>query len=163
MIDQITYDKIVAETWETIVELSKKKGGEYSGDHDRLENFRRNGTRLSLPMEVIWSVYAAKHWDAITQYVADLNAGKTRPRMESLKGRCDDLIVYLILFKAMLHEREQITSDPLVKLSEGVNVLSERELREVTLYDGPMPDIIEVAAGSWHREGLQYKFVENKN
>jgi hypothetical protein len=105
MTDQATYDKLLAETWETINELGKKKGGEYAGDHDRLENFKRNGTRLNLPMEIIWAVYAAKHWDAITQYVADLRTGKTRPRMESLSGRCDDLIVYLILFKAMLQER----------------------------------------------------------
>lgn len=106
MTDQTTYDKLLAETWEAIVELSKKKGGEYSGDHDRLENFKRNGARLNLPMEVIWAVYAGKHWDAVTQYCADIRVGTTRSRMESLKGRCDDLIVYLILFKAMLQERE---------------------------------------------------------
>jgi hypothetical protein len=106
MIDQTTYDKLVAETWETIVELGKKKGGEYSGDHDRLENFRRNGERLNLPMEMVWAIYAAKHWDAIMQYCADVSTGRfNRPRMESLSGRCDDLIVYLLLFKAMLIER----------------------------------------------------------
>jgi hypothetical protein len=106
MIDQATYDKLLAQTWETINELGKKKGGEYSGDNDRLENFRRGGERLNLPMEMIWAVYASKHWDAIMQYCADIYAGKTRPRMESLAGRCDDLIVYLILFKAMLQERD---------------------------------------------------------
>jgi hypothetical protein len=105
MTDQDTYDKLAARTWETIIELGKKKGGEYAGDTDRLANFRRNGERLDLPMEVIWGVYAAKHWDAIMQYIADVRAGKTRQRMESLSGRCDDLIVYLILFKAMLAER----------------------------------------------------------
>ena len=107
MIDQETYDKLLTETWETIVELAQKKGGEYSGDHDRLENFQRHGERLNLPMEVIWAVYAAKHWDAITQYCADVRAGKIRQRIESIESRCDDLIVYLILFKAMLQEREQ--------------------------------------------------------
>jgi hypothetical protein len=105
MIDQTTYDKLLTETWKTIVELGKKKGGEYAGDHDRLENFRRNGEHLNLPMEVIWSVYAAKHWDAITQYCADVRAGIARQRMESIEGRADDLIVYLILFKAILQER----------------------------------------------------------
>jgi hypothetical protein len=107
MIDHTTYDKIIAETWEAIVELGKKKGGEYAGDRDRLENFKRNGERLNLPQEVIWAVYAGKHWDAITQYCADVRVGASRPRMESLSGRCNDLIVYLILFKAMLQEREQ--------------------------------------------------------
>jgi hypothetical protein len=106
MIDQSTYDKLVTQTWETITELGKKKGGEYAGDHDRLENFKRNGERLGLPMEVIWAVYASKHYDAITQYCADVLAGKTRTRMESLAGRADDLIVYLMLFKAILQERD---------------------------------------------------------
>ena len=106
MIDHNTYDKLLTETWETIVELGKKKGGEYAGDHDRLANFRRHSQHLNLPMEVIWAVYAGKHWDAITQYCNDVRANTTRPRMESLAGRADDLIVYLILFKAMLLERE---------------------------------------------------------
>jgi len=106
MIDQETYSKLLTETWERITELGTKKGGEYAGDHDRLANFRRNGLDLDLPMEVIWRVYAGKHWDAISQYVRDLTTGKTRARMETLAGRCDDLIVYLILFKAMLIDRE---------------------------------------------------------
>lgn len=105
MIDHNTYDKLLTETWERIVELGKKKGGEYAGDRDRLENFKRNGERLNLPMEVIWAVYAGKHWDAITQYCVDTHTGTKRERMEGLSGRCDDLIVYLILFKAMLQER----------------------------------------------------------
>jgi len=107
MIDQVTYDKLLAETIETITELGKLKGGEYAGDHDRLANFRRNGEHLNLPMEIIWSVYAAKHWDAIGQYCVDRLEGTKRQRMESLAGRADDLIVYLILFKAMLLDRER--------------------------------------------------------
>jgi len=106
MIDQVTYGKLLAETFERVTELGKLKGGEYAGDHDRLANFRRNGERLDLPMEIIWAVYAGKHWDAIGQYIRDVAAGRPpRPRMETLAGRADDLIVYLILFKAMLIER----------------------------------------------------------
>lgn len=107
MTDQNTYDKLVAETWETITELGKKKGGEYSGDHDRLANFKRNGERLNLPMEVIWAVYFMKHIDAIMQYVQDLHTSKHRERTEPISGRVDDAIVYLLLFKAMLIERER--------------------------------------------------------
>ena len=88
--------------------LGQLKGSEYSGDVDRLENFRRNGVDLELPMESIWRVYAAKHWDAVGQYIRDLQTGKHRTRLESLAGRCDDLIVYLILFKAILQEKDRI-------------------------------------------------------
>lgn len=99
------YEKLLADTIASITKLGLLKGGEYSGDLDRLLNFRRNGRDCALPMETIWRVYAGKHWDAITQYVKDLQSGTTRERLEGLEGRADDLIVYLILFKAMLIER----------------------------------------------------------
>ena len=100
------YQRLVKDTFDTVMRLSTLKGGEYSGDDDRLLNFRRNGAALGLPKETIWGVYAAKHWDALMQYIKDLNTGKDRQRLESLEGRCDDLIVYLLLFKAMLVEAQ---------------------------------------------------------
>jgi len=100
------YALIVDQTIQQIKELSSLKGGEYAGDEDRLANFRRNAINLGLTMEDVWSVYAAKHWDAIMQYVKDLRDNKTRKRLESIEGRMDDLIVYLILAKAMYRERE---------------------------------------------------------
>jgi hypothetical protein len=101
---QKKYDALVQETIEQVQQLSSLKGGEYGGDSDRLANFRRNAERLSVNMETVWGVYAAKHWDAIQQYITDKNADKVRKRLESLAGRADDLIVYLILFKAILAE-----------------------------------------------------------
>ena len=101
----VEYQGIVESTIENINMLGKLKGGEYAGDVDRLANFRRNGDNLGLPMEVIWAVYAAKHWDAVIQYINDLNSGKTRERLEPLSSRLDDIIVYCILFKCMLAER----------------------------------------------------------
>lgn len=99
------YAKLINETVEKIRELSEKKGGEYAGDVDRLANFRRNGKALGLPMETVWAVYAGKHWDAIQQYIRDQREGKDRDRLESIDGRVDDLIVYCLLFKAMIVER----------------------------------------------------------
>lgn len=84
--------------------LSTVKGGEYSGDVDRLLNFRRNAKALALTKEQIWAVYAAKHWDALIQYIQDIQIGRQRPREEQIEGRVDDLITYLILFRAMLDE-----------------------------------------------------------
>lgn len=98
------YAQLVKDTFDTAMQLSTLKGGEYSGDDDRLLNFRRNAAALGLTKETIWGVYAAKHWDAIMRYIKDLQAGKDRVRLESLDGRCNDLIVYLMLFKAMLIE-----------------------------------------------------------
>ena len=94
------------QTFAKCVELGTLKGGEYSGDTDRLANFRRNGEDQELPKETIWRVYAAKHWDAIGQYIKDIRQGKNRKRLETIDGRIDDLIVYLILLKCMVIEAQ---------------------------------------------------------
>lgn len=101
------YKVVVEESVREINKLATLKGGEYSGDTDRLRNFRRNAERLGLDYRQVWGVYAGKHWDAITQYITDVGVGKQRPRLESLEGRVDDLMVYLTLFKCMLIESEQ--------------------------------------------------------
>lgn len=105
------YDKLVERTWTQIFTLGKLKGGEYAGDDDRLANFRRNAETAGVSMELIWRVYASKHWDAVMQYEKDLRTGKTRVRLESIEGRIDDLLVYLLLFKAMIDERATVSSD----------------------------------------------------
>ncbi len=98
------WDKLCEETFAQIRALAKSKGGEYSGDEDRLANFRKNGASLGLLMETVWGVYAGKHWDAIQTYIKDSQQGRARTRSEPIEGRVDDLLVYLLLFKAMLLE-----------------------------------------------------------
>lgn len=102
------WKKVLTDAIEKINYLSATKGGEYAAEDDRLDNFRRNGERLGLPMEVVWGVYASKHWDALQTYIRDINRGRTRARSEPIEGRADDLIVYLLLFKAMLAERKEM-------------------------------------------------------
>ena len=53
-------------------------------------------------------MYAAKHWDALNTYIKDTASGKKRERLESISGRCDDLIVYLLLMKAMIDENTHV-------------------------------------------------------
>ena len=101
------WDNILSQTVQNITKLATLKGGEYAGDNDRLANFRRNGAALGLPMETVWAVYAGKHWDAIQQFIRDSREGKTRERLEPIEGRIDDLIVYLVLLKAMVEERTE--------------------------------------------------------
>lgn len=96
---------LMEKTFDDALRLRKLKGGEYAGDDDALANFRRNAEAVGLNMETVWRIYAAKHWDAVSQYVKDLNSGVERPRLESIEGRIDDLIVYLCLFKAIIRER----------------------------------------------------------
>lgn len=101
------YAKLVEDTIVKMKQLIELKGGEYAAGEDRLINFRRNAEQSDCTMEQVWRIYAGKHWDAITQYIKDVAAGVERPRAESIKGRADDMIVYLTLFKAMVEEKEQ--------------------------------------------------------
>jgi hypothetical protein len=107
MISNDQWIDLMETTMKNVAQLGKLKGGEYAGDNDRLANFRRNALDCHCSMELVWRIYAGKHWDAITQYIHDINSGKVRERMEPLEGRADDLIVYLILFKAILLEKRE--------------------------------------------------------
>lgn len=106
--------KLLADTFAALDRLAALKGGEYSGDDDRLANFRRNAYNLDLNKETVWAVYAAKHWDALMQFIQDKQLGKERVRLEGIEGRIDDLLVYLLLFKAMVQE----DAPPYLEVSE---------------------------------------------
>lgn len=101
------YNKLLEELFDNIRALAKNKGGEYTHGDDRLDNFRRHGNDLNVSMELVWRIYAGKHWDAITTYINDLKDNKDRYRSESITGRAIDLIVYLTLFIAMVEERKE--------------------------------------------------------
>lgn len=100
-------DSIMAATYDKMIKLRDLKGAEYAGtvQDDCLANFRRNAKDCGITMETCWRVYAGKHWDAISQYVRDIQSGTTREVLEPIEGRVDDLLVYLMLFKAMIIER----------------------------------------------------------
>jgi hypothetical protein len=102
---QEEWNRLVESTIAEIQKLSAVKGGEYAAEGDRLDNFRRAAADMELPMEVIWRVYAGKHWDSISTFIRDLTFDRQRVRSEPIQGRADDMIVYLLLFKAMCRER----------------------------------------------------------
>lgn len=101
------FDKLLAETLESCKDLMVSKGGEYAHGDDRLDNFKRNAVLLGLTPEEVLSIYLGKHMDAIHTYVKDIRLGRDRVRGESILGRFDDAINYLILGKALVVEREQ--------------------------------------------------------
>lgn len=101
-------DKIFAETIQRIIKLNSTKAGEYAIDSDALANFKQEALDNGIPVEVVWRVFANKHWRAISRYVADIQAGITRPSSEPITGRIDDMIVYLILLHCILEDRKDI-------------------------------------------------------
>jgi hypothetical protein len=93
-------------TFTDLLKLRRRKASEYSDPDDALSNFRKNATEIGVEMETIWRIYARKHFDAVMLYLRDLQVGSTRVRSEPVEGRIDDLLVYLILLRAMLRERQ---------------------------------------------------------
>jgi hypothetical protein len=105
--NNLDFENIVDATALRIQELSATKGHEYSGDVDRLLNFKRNAQNLGLCSTTIWAVYAAKHFDAIMTYCRDKEKMQERQLSEPIGGRIDDLILYLLLLKGLILDAEK--------------------------------------------------------
>lgn len=115
--------ELLPEIFERISQLAATKGKEYAHGDDRLDNFRRNGADVGVPMEVVWRIYAGKHWDAITTYIQDHVTGHERIYSEPIRERAIDLMVYLTLFIAMADER---ATEPVVTSQEFYDDLKRR-------------------------------------
>lgn len=100
-------DKLIKDTVNNTMQLMKSKGAEYAHGNDRLDNFRRLAAIIGIPPEIVWMVYANKHWDSITTWVKDVTEGRQRKYSEDMSGRFDDMINYCVLGKAMLQAREE--------------------------------------------------------
>lgn len=105
--DKEAFIKLLEETHQKMMDLTKTKGREYAGSSDQLANFKRNAERINLDPLQIWFVYAAKHFDSISTYVGDVAIDETFEYSENIEGRADDLILYLNIFKALIRERRE--------------------------------------------------------
>lgn len=86
--------------------LTLSKGREYANDSDQLANFRRLGKQLGLPPEAVTLVFLTKHLDSISSYIRSLQGQGNYTSSEPIQGRVDDAILYLILLKSLIQERE---------------------------------------------------------
>ena len=94
-------ETIVKSTIDKILELNKTKGEEYAGKSDVCKNFKRQADMLNIEPQLVWAVYANKHWDAIMSHVKN---GKIFS--EPIEERINDLILYLLLYKALIKDQE---------------------------------------------------------
>lgn len=79
------------------------KGAEYSrGEEDVNSNFHRVAGSVGTDSLTVAYIYAAKHWDSISNYI------KTRktPSGEPIEGRLGDIINYCLILAALIHEAE---------------------------------------------------------
>lgn len=89
-------EKVVSE----IAALREAGQKEYAGgEENAFGNFERIANEIKIDRKKVLWTYAMKHKDGIASF---LN-GHTSQR-ESVEGRINDLIVYLILLRAMIEE-----------------------------------------------------------
>jgi hypothetical protein len=99
----MTNDELITffeKTTMEIIELRKAKAIDYSETDDAFLTVRRVAQDSGMKPEQVLHVFMTKHYDAVRKYL--IHPGKTT---EPIEGRINDLIVYLILIKAILSER----------------------------------------------------------
>lgn len=84
-----------------IKSLMVRKGDEYSGESDRLENFKRAAAMAGIdPAEALYHM-VNKHWTSISmmmEYAPD------KFSMKQWREKIDDVIVYMFLLLATLED-----------------------------------------------------------
>lgn len=100
---KLLQDQLVA-----LQELTATKGEEYArSEDDQLANFKRQAAELGLDPEKVLAIFLNKHLDAIKSFI---KTGQVLS--EPIHGRIDDAILYLILLKAMIVEKEEQIKTP---------------------------------------------------
>lgn len=70
-------------------------------ENNALANFEDEAANFNTSREVVWGIFAGKHWRGIRAYI-----NGHRSQREDVRGRIKDLIVYLILLWAMIDDTE---------------------------------------------------------
>ncbi len=99
--NRTVFKELMKETYNKIIKLNETKGEEYSGSEDVCLNFKKQAQLLNVDPKVIWAVYVNKHWDAIMSHVRT-----NKIYSEPIEGRIDDVIVYLLLYKALINDQK---------------------------------------------------------
>lgn len=76
---------------------------EYALSDDAFDNFNRLAAQLGLDRKQILFVYMQKHIDGITSHLK----GNVSQR-ESVHGRIQDVVMYLMLLDGMIYEDEKV-------------------------------------------------------
>lgn len=88
--------------FEELRKLRAAGQAEYAGgEGTAFGNFERLGAELDMPRESILWVYAKKHADGIASWLRG-----HKSQREDVRGRINDLIVYLLLLRCMIDDGE---------------------------------------------------------
>lgn len=95
------------ELYKLCLEIMKSKGEAYSGQEDKLGNFKRVAKSLAMTPYQVWYVYFAKHLDSLASWIR-----QEYKDSEPIEGRIKDLINYLFLLHALIIEKTTLPEPP---------------------------------------------------
>ena len=118
------FEALMGNTFGNLTKLSASKGLEYSGETDRLANFKEQAKLLGFatPIQVL-GVYLNKHLGSINKFISGLDKGLSEP----IEGRIDDAILYLVLLKALIDEGRA----PRLTLNQQIEINREKAMRDI--------------------------------
>lgn len=113
--DNATFEAITGRFIEQCMQIQKTKGDEYSGNEDRLANFKRYSASLGLNPTTVLMIYMGKHWDSIMSFIKNLEKTKDLATLEKtlsepIDGRLQDLVNYALLLNGLIHEARMKTN-----------------------------------------------------
>lgn len=76
-------------------------------DENAFANFERVGERLGIDRKAVLMVYAEKHIDGIHSFIQG-----HRSQREDVRGRINDVIVYMCLLRGMIEEESSRVNAP---------------------------------------------------
>lgn len=96
--------KLMEAVFEELRALRGAGQAEYAHRADNAHaNFDRVAERLGISREAVLMTYAEKHLDGIHSWIKG-----HRSQRESVKGRINDVMVYMVLLRGMVDEREAL-------------------------------------------------------
>ena len=137
--DNATFNKLVEAARIRQDGILKVKGHDYSGEVDRVANFKRVGENLGITPATALAVYMHKHWDSIMTFVRE---GKVQS--EPIVGRLDDMHNYLYLLEGLIKEETPtVRPGPLQKTKVEPKWDKEYEIKYETASKEIKPKLID--------------------
>ena len=128
---------LINTTFEEMQALTATKGEEYAASDDQLANFKRSAKQAGIGVRQAWLVFFNKHMDAIRSYIYNVSRSKHGyAPSEPIEGRIDDAILYLLLLKAIIQERDGLQKQPDFTANFSVGTRPEARGQERELHTG---------------------------
>lgn len=92
------------ETFDELLHINDTKGHDYAGEDNALANFQDEAKVIGVEPEVVWAVFAGKHWRAIMTFCKEGDVAS-----EPIEGRVHDLIMYGFLLLGIIEAKKRAT------------------------------------------------------